>query len=197
MKLTVDEYILDKYNLSLNEFLVLYLSANSVDIKSCMESLIQKGLAYKDMFYENSIVVSNNIKDTVSSIIIESDKNIIDKDQQFTDLANKLRELYPSGRKEGTTYMWRGTTAEIAKKLKTLVVKYGYSFTEEQVIKATKEYINSFNGNYKRMRLLKYFILKSEKDADDNINVISELMSFIENEGQLDSERNDWMSTMV
>ena len=197
MKLTVDEYILDKYNLSLNEFLVLYLSANSVDIKSCMESLIQKGLAYKDMFYENSIVVSNNIKDTVSSIIIESDKNIIDKDQQFTDLANKLRELYPSGRKEGTTYMWRGTTAEIAKKLKTLVVKYGYSFTEEQVIKATKEYINSFNGNYKRMRLLKYFILKSEKDADDNINVISELMSFIENEGQLDSERNDWMSTMI
>lgn len=197
MKLTVDEYILDKYNLSLNEFLVLYLSANSVNIKSCMESLIQKGLAYKDMFYENSIVVSNNIKDTVSSIIIESDKNIIDKDQQFTDLANKLRELYPSGRKEGTTYMWRGTTAEIAKKLKTLVVKYGYSFTEEQVIKATKEYINSFNGNYKRMRLLKYFILKSEKDADDNINVISELMSFIENEGQLDSERNDWMSTMI
>lgn len=197
MKLTVDEYILDKYNLSLNEFLVLYLSANSVNIKSCMESLIQKGLAYKDMFYENSIVVSNNIKDTVSSIIIESDKNIIDKDQQFTDLANKLRELYPAGRKEGTTYMWRGTTAEIAKKLKTLVVKYGYSFTEEQVIKATKEYINSFNGNYKRMRLLKYFILKSEKDADDNVNVISELMSFIENEGQLDSERNDWMSTMV
>ena len=197
MKLTVDEYILDKYNLSLNEFLVLYLSANSVNIKSCMESLVEKGLAYKDMFYENSIVVSNNIKDTVSSIIIESDKNIIDKDQQFTDLANKLRELYPSGRKEGTTYMWRGTTAEIAKKLKTLVVKYGYSFTEEQVIKATKEYINSFNGNYKRMRLLKYFILKSEKDADDNINVISELMSFIENEGQLDSERNDWMSTMV
>lgn len=197
MKLTVDEYILDKYNLSLNEFLVLYLSANSVNIKSCMESLIKKGLAYKDMFYENSIVVSNNIKDTVSSIIIESDKNIIDKDQQFTDLANKLRELYPAGRKEGTTYMWRGTTAEIAKKLKTLVVKYGYSFTEEQVIKATKEYINSFNGNYKRMRLLKYFILKSEKDADDNVNVISELMSFIENEGQLDSERNDWMSTMV
>lgn len=197
MKLTVDEYILDKYNLSLNEFLVLYLSANSVNIKSCMESLIQKGLAYKDMFYENSIVVSNNIKDTVSSIIIESDKNIIDKDQQFTDLANKLRELYPAGKKEGTTYMWRGTTAEIAKKLKTLVVKYGYSFTEEQVIKATKEYINSFNGNYKRMRLLKYFILKSEKDADDNINVISELMSFIENEGQLDSERNDWMSTMI
>lgn len=197
MKLTVDEYILDKYNLSLNEFLVLYLSANSVNIKSCMESLVEKGLAYKDMFYADSIVVSNNIKDTVSSIIIESDKNIIDKDQQFTDLANKLRELYPSGRKEGTTYMWRGTTAEIAKKLKTLVVKYGYSFTEEQVIKATKEYINSFNGNYKRMRLLKYFILKSEKDADDNINVISELMSFIENEGQLDSERNDWMSTMV
>ena len=47
------------------------------------------------------------------------------------------------------------------------------------------------------MRLLKYFILKSERDADDNINVISELMSLIENEGQVDSQREDWISTMV
>lgn len=197
MRLTIDQSILDKYELSISEFMVLYLSINSVNIKSCMESLVAKGLADKNLFSENSIVVSDKIKDLISTIAIDSDKNVIDKDAEFIELANELRELYPAGRKEGTTYMWRGTTAEIAKKLKTLVVKYKYSFTREQVLKATKDYIGSFNGNYKKMRLLKYFILKSERDADDNINVISELMTLIENEGQIDSQRDDWMSTMI
>ena len=197
MRLTIDQTVLEKHNLTVSEFMILYLSANSVDIKSCIDSLIAKGLADKNLFSEGSIVVSDKIKDLVSTIAIDSDKSVIDKDAEFIELANELRELYPAGRKEGTTYMWRGTTAEIAKKLKTLVVKYKYSFTKEQVLKATKEYISSFNGNYKKMRLLKYFILKSERDADDNVNVISELMTLIENEGQIDAQRDDWISTMV
>lgn len=197
MRLTIDQTVLEKHDLTVSEFMILYLSANSVNIKSCMDSLVAKGLADKNLFSEGNIVVSDKVKELVSTIAIDSDKSVIDKDAEFIELANELRELYPAGKKEGTTYMWRGTTAEIAKKLKTLVVKYKYSFTREQVLKATKEYISSFNGNYKRMRLLKYFILKSERDADDNINVISELMTLIENEGQMDAQRDDWMSTMV
>lgn len=197
MRLTIDQSVLDKHGLTISEFMVLYLSANSVDIKSCMDTLVAKGLANKDLFAEGGIVLSDKVKDLVTTVAIDSDKSVVDKDAEFIELANELRELYPAGRKEGTTYMWRGTTAEIAKKLKTLVVKYKYTFTREQVIKATKEYISSFNGNYKKMRLLKYFILKSEKDADDNVNVISELMTLIENAGQVDAHRDDWMSTMV
>lgn len=197
MRLTIDQTVLESHDLTISEFMILYLSINSVNIKTCMESLVAKGLADVNLFSEGSLVVSDKVKDLVSTIAIDSDKDVIDKDAEFTELANELRELYPSGRKEGTTYMWRGTTAEIAKKLKTLVVKYKYSFTKEQVLKATKDYISSFNGNYKKMRLLKYFILKSERDADDNVNIISELMTLIENEGQTDSQKDDWMSTMV
>lgn len=197
MKLTIDQTILDKYNISIGEFMLLYLSANSIDIKECIESIIKKNLAGRNLFSENNVVVSDKVKDLITTIIIDSDKNVIDKDSEFLELANEMRELYPKGKKEGTTYLWRGTTAEVAKKLKTLVVKYGYSFSKEQVLKATKEYVNSFNGNYKRMRLLKYFVLKSEKDADDNINIISELMSLIENEGQISEQREDWEATLV
>lgn len=197
MKLTIDQTILDKHNISIGEFMILYLSANSIDIKECIESIIKKNLADRNLFSENSIVVSDKVKDLITTIIIDSDKNVIDKDSEFLELANEMRELYPKGKKEGTTYLWRGTTAEVAKKLKTLVVKYGYSFSKEQVLKATKEYVNSFNGNYKRMRLLKYFVLKSERDADDNINIISELMSLIENEGQISEQREDWEATLV
>lgn len=197
MKVTIDQTILDKYNLTLEEFLVLCLSDKNVDIKSIMQSLIAKGYAEQDLFDTNKIVISDRIKDLISTICIDSDKNVIDKDAEYTELAAKLRELYPSGRKEGTTYMWRGTTIEVAKKLKTLVVKYGYTLNKEDVIQATKDYVSSFNGNYRYMQLLKYFILKSVRDADGNVEIKSELMSLIENKGQTDVERNDWVGTMV
>ena len=197
MKLTIDQTVLDKNGLTLEEFLVLYLGAKDVDIESVSQSLIAKGLADKDLFSNGRIVISDKVKDLVSTISIDSDKNVIDKDSEFMKLATELREIYPAGRKDGTTYMWRGTTAEVAKKLKTLVVKYGYTINREDVLKATKEYVNSFNGNYRYMQLLKYFILKSVKDADGNVDIKSELMSFIENSGQLDKQKEDWVSNMI
>lgn len=197
MKLTIDQTILDKNNLTLEEFLVLFLSAREVDIGVISQSLVAKGLADKDLFSSRKLVINDKVKDLVSTISIESDKNVIDKDSEFTELATELREIYPAGRKDGTTYMWRGTTAEVAKKLKTLVVKYGYTINREDVLKATKEYVNSFNGNYRYMQLLKYFILKSVKDADGNVDIKSELMSLIENSDQIDAQRDDWVSNMV
>ena len=197
MKLTIDQTILDKNNLTLEEFLVLFLSAREVDIGVISQSLVAKGLANKDLFSSGKLVISDKVKDLVSTISIESDKNVIDKDSEFTELATELREIYPAGRKDGTTYMWRGTTAEVAKKLKTLVVKYGYTINREDVLKATKEYVNSFNGNYRYMQLLKYFILKSVKDADGNVDIKSELMSLIENSDQIDAQRDDWVSNMI
>lgn len=197
MKLTIDQTILNKNNLTLEEFLVLFLSAREVDIGVISQSLVAKGLADKDLFSSGKLVISDKVKDLVSTISIESDKNVIDKDSEFTELATELREIYPAGRKDGTTYMWRGTTAEVAKKLKTLVVKYGYTINREDVLKATKEYVNSFNGNYRYMQLLKYFILKSVRDADGNVDIKSELMSLIENSDQIDAQRDDWVSNMI
>ena len=197
MKLTIDQTILENNNLTLEEFLVLFLSAKEVDIGDISQSLVAKGFADKDLFSSGKLVISDKVKDLISTISIDSDKNVIDKDSEFTELATELREIYPAGRKDGTTYMWRGTTAEVAKKLKTLVVKYGFVINKESVIKATKEYVNSFNGNYRYMQLLKYFILKSVKDADGNVDIKSELMSLIENSDQIDAQRDDWVSNMV
>lgn len=197
MNITINTKVLDKYDLSLEEFMLLYLGYKEVNITQTLQNIVAKGLADSDLFASGKIVISNNMANIISSIIIDSDKKIDNSDERFFALADKLKELYPAGRKPGTTYMWRGNTAEIAKKLKTLVVKYNFTFTDEQVINATKSYVHSFNGNYTKMRLLKYFILKSEKDADNNTNVISELMTIIENEGQNNTEDNDWTSTLI
>lgn len=198
MNITINTKILEKYDLSLEEFMLLYLGYKEVNITKTVEDIIAKGLANSDLFTSGRLVVSDNVANIISSIIIDSDKEVDNSDERFFNLASQLKEIYPAGRKPGTTYMWRGNTAEIAKKLKTLVVKYKFTFTDEQVINATKSYVSSFNGNYTKMRLLKYFILKSERDADNNTNVISELMTIIENEGEHNNfEDNDWTSILV
>lgn len=129
----------------------------------------------------------------VESIFLNSefkgDKGI-DTDR-YDELADKLRELYPKGRKEGTSYLWRDSHAKIANKLRTLVKKYNFKFTDEQAINATKRYIESFNGNYSYMQLLKYFILKKDKDTGEEN---SQLMSYIENEDCTDAANDDWMN---
>ena len=198
MTINLNEDVIEKSVFSIDEVLTVLCINNNVDFYATRNKLIARGYVNvnEDSEGNKSYSLHPAAINSLNSIILDSDKNIPEKDK-ITKLGEALMNIYPKGKKEGTTYLWRGTTAEVAKKLKTLVVKYGYSFNKEQVLKATKEYVNSFNGNYKRMRLLKYFVLKSERDADDNINIISELMSLIENEGQISEQREDWEATLV
>lgn len=197
MNLVINEAILEQHNMTIEEYFVLYIAAKDMDIGKIQQSVIAKGFANKDLFYDNKLILSNEVKKLLEDIIIDSTDTKDISEEFYIDLAKQLKELYPRGRKAGTNYMWRGTTVEIAKKLKTLVVKYGYKLNKEEILNVTKEYVASFNGNYKYMPLLKYFILKAKTDADGNTEVISPLMSLIENKGQLEQEREDWIGTLT
>lgn len=190
-KVSINKDVLEKNNLSMDEFLVLLLTYNKANIQKVKQSLVEKGLADFSVF-DDELVISSTTKDLITSITIDSDVKVLSKDKEFKELADKLKELFPKGRKAGTTYMWRDSTAVIARKLKTLVVKYDYQFTEEQAIKATKAYVESFNGDYTYMQLLKYFILKSLPDGE----IKSDFMSYIENEGQEDELSDNWLNEM-
>jgi hypothetical protein len=190
-KVSINKDVLEKNNLSMNEFLVLLLTYNKANIQEVKQSLVEKGLADFSVF-DDELVISSTTKDLITSITIDSDVKVLSKDKEFKELADKLKELFPKGKKAGTTYMWRDSTAVIARKLKTLVVKYDYQFTEEQAIKATKAYVESFNGDYTYMQLLKYFILKSLPDGE----IKSDFMSYIENEGQEDELSDNWLNEM-
>lgn len=195
MNISISEEILSKWNLTLQEFLFLLFNIKEGDTEECITSLINKGWAARNLYDQTKIVISNNRKDDVATILVDSEK--VDTKLEFEDLADKLREIFPKGKKPGTTYMWRDTTAVIAKKLKILVTKYNCKFTEEQAIKATQAYVSSFNGNYKYMQLLKYFILKTPTNASGDVELRSDFMSYIDNAGQEDQLREDWMSNMI
>lgn len=115
-------------------------------------------------------------------------------EDRYEKLARSLRELYPTGRKPGTNYQWRDSNSIIAKRLKALVKRYGKEFTDEEAIEATRKYIESFNGDYRYMQLLKYFISK-KRVIDGEVEETSQLLSFIENKDQ-ENINNDWTTTL-
>lgn len=195
MSISINEEVLSKWDLSIQEFLFLLFNTKEGDVNECISSLVKKGWVDRNLFDATKVVISNNKKDDIATILIDSEKT--ETRLEFEDLANKLREIFPKGKKPGTTYMWRDTTAVIAKKLKILVTKYNCKFTEEQAIKATQAYVNSFGGNYKYMQLLKYFILKTPTNASGDVELRSDFMSYVDNEGHEEQLREDWMSNMV
>lgn len=200
MKYIIDEDICKKYNVTIEEFILLLLfvkcqpkGISSIDL---INSIVSKKLANRDTIKQNNLVISDRTKDLVAAILIESEPKAQLKDEELTELAKELQQTFPKGKKPGTTYQWRGNVIEITRKLKTLVGKYNVELDREKVLNAARQYVQSFNGNYEKMRLLKYFILKAVKDADGNIVLYSDLMSLLENEDstQLD---NDWTSREI
>ena len=194
MKITIDEAVLQKNNLTLDEFLILYLCAKDIDIKKVVDDVISKKFADKDLKYTSNAVVSNNVKELLSAIIVDSDKKVEDKADWFSKVAKSLISVYPKGKKPGTNYYWADSPAIIEKKLKTIVSKFGVTFSEEEAIEATKRYVKSFENEDKTlMHLLKYFILKTDKATGD---IKSEFLSYLANKEEDATDKTDWTTTM-
>lgn len=108
--------------------------------------------------------------------------------RNFEALANRIRELYPKGYKPGTTYTWRDSTRIIAVRLEKFIELFG-NYSDDEIFKATQKYVQSFNGDYQYMQLLKYFILKDIKTIDAR----SELAALLENpDADNDQQYGDW-----
>ncbi len=180
MKITINTEILKKHHLSLGEFLVMLIGYYDVDILTCQDNIIKNNLVEKNLFKDSSIILSNNSKNLVAQILMESDDRVINSNIDFESLARYLQLIYPYGIKAGKTYEWRGKTEEIAQKLRTLVVKYDFQFTEQEAIDATKEYVSSFTSPYQHMHTLKNFLLYTKKDSDGNYDMESIFISIIE-----------------
>lgn len=182
MRLTIDTKACDASGITLNEFLVLYLNMNNVNIQETMNSIVEKNIAGKDLFNPNNLILSSKAKQFVTNIILESDKTVQNNSERIKALAQKLREMYIPGKKEGTQDYFKCSSSEVEQKLKRFFAEYG-DFTDEQIIGATQRYIDSFNGNYRFAQLLKYFISK-KLDGERG----SRLLVYIENEDNNPSE---------
>lgn len=205
MKLTIDTDKIDKSNLTIGETLCLtslYLK-NIINVDT-IRSLKAKGLIRYDCIINNNIKglrINNNGTNALAILVLNSEvQQTVNTENGIKDrfevLADKLREIYPKGKKEGTAYQWRDSTSIITLKLKALVKKFNANFTDEQAINATRKYVESFHGDYRFMQILKYFISKRKVGIDGSVEDSSQLLSYIENEGQEDISSTDWTSEL-
>lgn len=187
MKLTIDSKACENNGLTLEEFIILFLFTKKVDINEIINSLVEKKIAGKDLFSDNSLVLGSKTKQLIEKIILESNDSVKNNTERIKNLAKTLQDMYIQGKKAGTQDYFKGSSAEIVQRLKRFFAEYG-EFTDEQIIEATKKYIVSFNGDYKFAQLLKYFISK-KVDGERG----SRLLSYIENANQKESQQTiDW-----
>ncbi len=181
MKITINTEVLKRQHLTMGDFLVMLIGYYGINYKETLDRLIRDGTLEKNVFNPYDMVLSGNTKNLVAGILLESDERANSLGIDFDALAEKLQGIYPDGVKPGTSYYWRGDTTTIAMKLRALVSKHGFTFTEEEAVKATKEYVDSFKGkDTRQMSLLATFILKTKRQPDGN-GADSMFMTIIEN----------------
>lgn len=182
MKYSIDENIAKQHHLSLSELLLLLLVKDGCNIPKMLENLMKRECVVKDMF--NDYLITQHWDDEVQKILLESDEDV-PKDNDLNYLVGQLRELFPKGIKTGSA-AWRGNVREIKLRLQKFFKIYDNRYSDEELIEATRKYVESFNGNYTYMRILKYFILKDEVKLNEEgcryVEQVSELANFLENE---------------
>lgn len=184
--------------ITIDEALLMLVIHNKADLEGAEKALVQKGLITaerNELFQQTGWRLTNKGTEMLDSVIMDSDKEQEPQDR-LIQLAARLKEIFPKGKKDGTNYYWADGVALIVRRLKLFFKKYGNKFTDEQIIQAAEKYVQGFNGNYQYMRLLKYFIFKEKVGANGEVEGDSELISYIENAGQEEDLGNDWTSTL-
>ena len=184
--------------ITIDEALLMLAIHNKAYLERAERALVQKGLITaerNDLFQQVGWRLTNKGTEVLDYVIMDSDKEQEPQDR-LIQLATKLKETFPKGKKDGTNYYWAEGVALIVRRLKLFFKKYGNEFTDEQIVQAAEKYVQGFNGNYQYMRLLKYFIFKEKVGANGEVEGDSELISYIENAGQEEDLKNDWTSSL-
>lgn len=196
--ISLNKEVILQNNMSVDEVLLMLTIINKVNLKEAEKSLISKGFitAERDSsFQQIGWRVTKSGHDILNFIIIDSDKHQNSQDS-LTSLASKLKEIFPKGKKEGTNFYWAEGIALIIRRLKLFFKKYGNEFTDDQIISAAEKYVQGFNGDYRYMKLLKYFIFKEKLGVGGEVEGESELINYIENADQEDEINKDWDVTI-
>lgn len=178
----LDSAVLKKHHCSLSELLLLLESDNFSNLLSPWESLLEKGLV--QLKKTDSLIP---LKEYCIKITPLGEKLLQELRYNNTNVYNEeliksMRELFPEGKKPGTSLYWRGQEKELLLRLERFAKIYGF-YSPEKILKATKNYVDTFNGQYTFMQVLKYFIIK-DKITGESKETVSALAESLSNEDQ-------------
>ena len=201
MKITIDEDACKKVKLSLPEVLMITLVKTGVNIETLLKQMKEKQILVEEhTLLGTNLLVTQRWSDLSDKALLSADKSVPDN-KRLENLAKSLMEVFPAGKKEGTSQYWKGNLRDNTLRLAKFFKLYGDKYTDEQMIEAAKNYVSSHNGKYQYMRVLKYFIWKDTRkvnsEGEGYIEEVSDLAAFIENAKAEKHLKDDWMSTMV
>jgi hypothetical protein len=201
MKLTIDEDACKKVNLSLPEVLMITLVKTGVNIETLVKQMKEKQILVEEhTLLGINLLVTQRWSDLSDKALLSADKSVPDN-KRLETLAKALMEVFPAGKKEGTSQYWKGNLRDNTLRLAKFFKLYGDKYTDEQLIEAAKNYVSSHNGRYQYMRVLKYFIWKDTRkvnsEGEGYIEEVSDLAAFIENAKDEQDLKDDWVSNMI
>lgn len=177
----IDSKICAKHQLNVNEFLLLHLIMQGQDYKDIIETLVKRGVLQEQ---NGKCVIPEYTKNVVNNIFVECG-NIDNRNLEA--LAIKMQKCFPEGKPRGSIAYYRANKREIVLQLQKFFFQYG-NYSDEDIITATKGFVDSFNGNYKYLPVITNFILKSTKTLDELGNPVvkesSQLATQLENKQQ-------------
>lgn len=184
MDIHINEVILEKYNLSIAEAIILVAAGLAEKNKLTLDYILR-------VMKNKEYILQNGSLNPLCSMVLKDITNTSKLHKRVKvnhEFIKTVQSIFPSGKKEGTNIYWRGNSSEIQKKLEIFCSKFPH-ITQEEIIDATKRYVKSFNGNYNYMRTLKYFISKNEVKNGET-NYTSDLLTFIENKNNEEQTYN-------
>lgn len=167
---------LRRNNLSPAEIITLLMIANDIDYVATLNVLHTKSYVN---YHNGKYTLMEKGQQAIDTINFESAVPIKERCNQVS-LAKQLKNLFPKGKKPGTNQYWAEGEAVIAKRLHKFYDKYG-KFDDDSIINAAKKYIEGFNGDYRFMRTLKYFIYAEKINSTGEQESTSDLLTYIEN----------------
>lgn len=197
MKITIDENVCLKHNLTLEETLVALTVKNIKHVEDVFGNLENREVLKR---VGNDYKITQHWNDVMDEIIADSQKEV-DDEERLEELAQKVRECYPAGKMPGTPYYYRCNKREVILKLKKFLTLYG-DYPDDRIVEATKRYVASFNGNYRYLPLVKYFIIKNkvvqDEDGTGHFAEYSPLADYLENKNDdnLVTASDEWLLTV-
>lgn len=116
-------------------------------------------------------------------------------DEFFTTVATNLRELWPTGEKDGK-YPWRDSVSDLSKRLKIIWKERQLGdFSVEDCVQAGRRYLAQYEDNAKYMQTLKYFVFRqksySSKQGKVSFTYESKFADFLESNHSM-SSLSEW-----
>ena len=95
MKIEYTEKELNRYHITEEDFLVLYLLYKNIDIYSTIEKLKELKLVAENPLSATNLICSSKVEDIVNKIILNSNEKVTGKDTEFQKIAIAMKEVYP------------------------------------------------------------------------------------------------------